>query len=189
MVSHRSDIGCLLCRLLCPALFSLPWAWGVFPRLQQEQRTLHTSQRGATAATHSPAESSTILQAQQAQFGLRQGGVLGMLAAGSSGGMQSCWHPAGMGQRLLSSSTQDSHTEAATAATEVLPISISTPGSNGSNRPGRLDASHIDMSDTLTLAACIRRFRCRGHLVSQLDPLKRTPGGPWLGPIGDAYSR
>lgn len=94
-----------------------------------------------------------------------------------------------MGQRLLSSSTQGSHTEAATAATEVLPVSIGTPGSNGSNRPGRLDASHIDMSDTLTLAACIRRFRCRGHLVSQLDPLKRTPGGPWLGPIGDAYSR
>jgi hypothetical protein len=121
---------------------------------------------------------------------VRQGGVLGLLAADESSGMQSCWHPAGMGQRPLSSSTQGSHMEAAIAATEVLPLG-GAPGGNSisSNRPGRLDASHIDMSDTLTLAACIRRFRSRGHLVSQLDPLKRTPGGPWLGPIGDAYTR
>eukprot|EP00879_Flechtneria_rotunda_P031152 GHRR01034006.1.p1 GENE.GHRR01034006.1~~GHRR01034006.1.p1 ORF type:complete len:719 (+),score=247.47 GHRR01034006.1:550-2706(+) len=46
-----------------------------------------------------------------------------------------------------------------------------------------------DIEDTLKLAACIRRFRSRGHLIAQLDPLKRTAGGPWLGPIGDQYSR
>jgi hypothetical protein len=46
-----------------------------------------------------------------------------------------------------------------------------------------------EVSDTLKVAACLRRFRSRGHLVSQLDPLQRTPGGPWLGPIGDNYSK
>lgn len=45
------------------------------------------------------------------------------------------------------------------------------------------------VGDTLKLAACIRRFRSRGHLVSQLDPLGRTSGGPWLGPVGGGYSR
>ena len=48
---------------------------------------------------------------------------------------------------------------------------------------------YVEVEDTLKLAALIRRFRSRGHLVAQLDPLKRTPGGPWLGPIGDEYTR
>jgi hypothetical protein len=47
----------------------------------------------------------------------------------------------------------------------------------------------VEVEDSLKLAVLIRRFRSRGHLVAQLDPLKRTPGGPWLGPIGDEYSR
>ncbi|KAF6260765.1 thiamine diphosphate-binding protein [Scenedesmus sp. NREL 46B-D3] len=47
----------------------------------------------------------------------------------------------------------------------------------------------MDVEDTLKLAAHIRRFRSRGHLVAQLDPLQRTAGGPWLGPIGDGYTR
>jgi hypothetical protein len=52
-------------------------------------------------------------------------------------------------------------------------------------------SSHHDvhLEDTLRVVELIRRFRSRGHLVAQLDPLRRTPGGPWLGPIGDEYSR
>lgn len=52
-----------------------------------------------------------------------------------------------------------------------------------------LSAHHVDVADTLKLSDCIKRFRSRGHLVSRLDPLQRTPCGPWLGPIGDPYTR
>lgn len=51
-------------------------------------------------------------------------------------------------------------------------------------------SAHLSVvEDTLKLAALLRRFRDRGHLIAQLDPLKRTGGGPWLGPIGDEYTR
>lgn len=148
----------------------------MFPGLQQGHRHL-TAVTGHAAAQQ---------QAQPAHQGMRQqGGVLRLLAADGLSGMRAGSHTAASlrHSRSLSSSTQGSHTEAATAATDVLPLS-SAPGSGGG-----LNALQQDVGDTLTLAACIRRFRSRGHLVSQLDPLKRTPGGPWLGPIGDAYTR
>jgi 2-oxoglutarate dehydrogenase complex dehydrogenase (E1) component-like enzyme len=88
----------------------------------------------------------------------------------------------GVGRRGYSSSTH--WPEAAVAAASPASVALYKDACSSS-----LASSHFEMSDTLTLAACIRRFRSRGHLVSQLDPLQRTPGGPWLGPIGDAYSR
>lgn len=98
-------------------------------------------------------------------------------------------HAVGFGRRAYSSSTQGSLPEAATAAATPPSVALHNQGVSSSNASSRLAVSHSEMSDTLTLAACIRRFRSRGHLVSQLDPLQRIPGGPWLGPIGDAYSR
>jgi hypothetical protein len=82
--------------------------------------------------------------------------------------------------RGFSSSSHSSLTDAATAA---------DPQAGTVDSHSARTLSHFEMSDTLTLAAAIRRFRSRGHLVSQLDPLQRIPGGPWLGPIGDAYTR
>jgi 2-oxoglutarate dehydrogenase E1 component len=43
-----------------------------------------------------------------------------------------------------------------------------------------------EVADTLKVAAIVRRFRERGHLVANLDPLGRPGprGGPWLGGSG-----
>lgn len=87
--------------------------------------------------------------------------------------------------RHLGTSTQGSLGEAATAAT----TGHDTTASSRTSRSSASLLAETEMSDMLKIAACIRRFRSRGHLVSQLDPLKRTAGGPWLGPIGDSYSR
>jgi hypothetical protein len=46
-----------------------------------------------------------------------------------------------------------------------------------------------DLSDALKLAELIHRFRARGHLVAQLDPLRRCAGGPWVGPVGRENDR
>lgn len=71
--------------------------------------------------------------------------------------------------------------------TNAAVVSSDWPNSGGI-QPQCTNAT--DVEDTLKLAALIRRFRSRGHLVAQLDPLKRTAGGPWLGPIGDeGYTR
>jgi len=45
------------------------------------------------------------------------------------------------------------------------------------------------LSDALKMAELIHRFRARGHLVAQLDPLGRCAGGPWVGPIGRENDR
>lgn len=53
-----------------------------------------------------------------------------------------------------------------------------------------VDVPHlVDVQDSLRLATLLRRFRSRGHLVAQLDPLRRTSAGPWLGPVGGTYTR
>jgi len=80
--------------------------------------------------------------------------------------------------RHYSSCSGGTRSEAATAAAADV-----------SSSEGVLSAHHVDVADTLKLADCIKRFRSRGHLVSRLDPLQRTPCGPWLGPIGDPYTR
>lgn len=41
-----------------------------------------------------------------------------------------------------------------------------------------------DIGDTLKVAALVQHFRSRGHLVAQLDPLRRVPHGPWFGDVG-----
>jgi hypothetical protein len=46
-----------------------------------------------------------------------------------------------------------------------------------------------DLSDALKVADLIHRFRARGHLAAQLDPLGRCAGGPWVGPIGQENDR
>jgi hypothetical protein len=51
------------------------------------------------------------------------------------------------------------------------------------------DLSPADARPSLPVLPCDRRFRSRGHLIAQLDPLRRPQGGPWLGPIGDSYTR
>jgi 2-oxoglutarate dehydrogenase complex dehydrogenase (E1) component-like enzyme len=51
----------------------------------------------------------------------------------------------------------------------------------------RVQQPSVASIDLRLLIDC--RFRSRGHLVAQLDPLKRTAGGPWLGPMGDEYTR
>ena len=43
-----------------------------------------------------------------------------------------------------------------------------------------------EASDTLKVAALVQRFRSRGHLVAQLDPLKRVAHGPWMEDVGVA---
>jgi 2-oxoglutarate dehydrogenase complex dehydrogenase (E1) component-like enzyme len=156
------------CRLLCPALFSLPWTWGAFTHVQQQPAVRAASAASITSSQHLAAPSSRPLPWQQTSRGL---------------------HAVGVGRRCYSSSTHGSWPEAATAAASPLDIAINNQGACSSIASSSSASSHFEMSDTLTLAACIRRFRSRGHLVSQLDPLQRTPGGPWLGPIGDAYSR
>lgn len=54
---------------------------------------------------------------------------------------------------------------------------------------GQLPYTDVEIQDTLKLVQLIQAFRTRGHLVAQLDPLRRTRGGPWLGPVGDEYNR
>jgi 2-oxoglutarate dehydrogenase complex dehydrogenase (E1) component-like enzyme len=42
-----------------------------------------------------------------------------------------------------------------------------------------------EVANTLKIVALINRFRSRGHLVAQLDPLKRGRGlGPWMADAG-----
>lgn len=53
---------------------------------------------------------------------------------------------------------------------------------------GRALRAH-DAVDALKVAALIHRFRARGHLMAQLDPLQRCKGGPWVGPIGQENDR
>lgn len=78
------------------------------------------------------------------------------------------------------------YTQSTWNSTIVAGTSNGWPASTDSST----EIAHVtDVEDTLKLAAMIRRFRSRGHLVAQLDPLKRTAGGPWLGPIGDEYTR
>jgi hypothetical protein len=200
------------CRLLCPTLFSLPWTWRAFSHVQQPAApassttrrqaqsfavSCQTDQHSGLAphqalpaldglafhtwkAHHlSSSSSSSSPQQPQPANGLwspiRNTGVSTALCA------QSGLQPVGFGVRHLGTSTQGSFSEAATAAaTEHDPTASSSSRSLIADR---------EMSDMLKIAACIRRFRSRGHLVSQLDPLERTAGGPWLGPIGDSYSR
>lgn len=64
--------------------------------------------------------------------------------------------------RGFSSSTHSSLTEAASAADPQA-------GTSFNSHSSRAALSHLEMSDTLTLAAAIRRFRSRGHLVSQVS--------------------
>ena len=40
------------------------------------------------------------------------------------------------------------------------------------------------MADTIKIVALIQKFRCKGHLTAQLDPLKRVAYGPWMADIG-----
>ena len=52
--------------------------------------------------------------------------------------------------------------------------------------PSPAALSEPELADTLKVAALVQRFRQRGHLVAQLDPLRRVTYGPWLGDIGKA---
>lgn len=191
-----------LLRLLCPALFSQPWTWSAaFSHIQQPsavklERKGHASQHlqhGTQAGFQRQGPECRQPSRQLYSLATRQGFWPGPNKAALSAALQlSSCSAVTLGGRGFSSSSQSSLTEAATAAAE-LPPTVPSHGHHSITSsmagPQSVLPSHLEMSDTLTLAACIRRFRSRGHLVSQLDPLHRTPGGPWLGPIGDAYTR
>lgn len=200
------------CRLLCPTLFSLPWTWKAFSQMQQPAATATSTTRrqaGSLAVSWQTDQHSgpASLQALPALDGLacRARQAQHLFSSSSSSSPQQpqpghgLWSPvcntglsaalpaqsglqiAGFGVRHLGTSTQGSLGEAATAAAAGHDTTASSSSS-------RLVADR-EMNDMLKIAAAIRRFRSRGHLVSQLDPLQRTSGGPWLGPIGDSYSR
>lgn len=57
----------------------------------------------------------------------------------------------------------------------------------GESQPTTVPLEAVD--DTLKVARLIRLFRSRGHLAAQLDPLKRTPRGPWLSEDGSEGPR
>ena len=40
------------------------------------------------------------------------------------------------------------------------------------------------VADTIRIVNLIHKFRCKGHLTAQLDPLKRVAYGPWMADIG-----
>ena len=45
------------------------------------------------------------------------------------------------------------------------------------------DESLAEVADTLRVAAMVQEFRRHGHLVAQLDPLRRPARGPWLAEV------
>lgn len=55
---------------------------------------------------------------------------------------------------------------------------VSATQHDGPSRPLDLAAEVHDHTQVLTV---LTQFRHRGHLLAQLDPLKRVPFGPWLG--------
>ena len=40
------------------------------------------------------------------------------------------------------------------------------------------------LADTIKIVSLIQKFRNKGHLAAQLDPLKRVAYGPWMADIG-----
>ena len=44
--------------------------------------------------------------------------------------------------------------------------------------------SEAQLADTIKIVSLIQRFRSKGHLTAQLDPLKRVAYGPWMADIG-----
>lgn len=44
-------------------------------------------------------------------------------------------------------------------------------------------STEFEVADTLKVAALVQQFRSRGHLVAQLDPLRRVQFGPWCGDV------
>jgi hypothetical protein len=214
----------LYCRLLCPALFSLPWAFGtVFSHVQQQPTAAVHS---ATGACRRPASNrAAAKQLQPPSF--RRGSPLHLsarhtrapvlfaqqhaplwthikltthFAAGAGAAAQQLAQHAGhapthnpIRQFTGTSSSWSEAAPAAAADTHGPSPTTASPAAEAAaaaaDSASMSAAQHLEISDTLKLAACIRRFKSRGHLVSQLDPLGRTPGGPWLGPIGDAYTR
>lgn len=46
--------------------------------------------------------------------------------------------------------------------------------------------AEVELADSLKIVALVQQFRSRGHLVAQLDPLRRVAYGPWFGDIGVA---
>ncbi len=45
------------------------------------------------------------------------------------------------------------------------------------------DLLHMEVADTLRVAAMVQEFRRHGHLVARLDPLRRPARGPWLAEV------
>jgi len=45
------------------------------------------------------------------------------------------------------------------------------------------DLLHLEVADTLRVAAMVQEFRRHGHLVARLDPLRRPARGPWLAEV------
>ena len=43
--------------------------------------------------------------------------------------------------------------------------------------------THVEVADTLRVAAMVQEFRRHGHLVARLDPLRRPARGPWLAEV------
>eukprot|EP00878_Enallax_costatus_P032557 GHUV01035790.1.p1 GENE.GHUV01035790.1~~GHUV01035790.1.p1 ORF type:complete len:343 (+),score=85.48 GHUV01035790.1:708-1736(+) len=184
-------------RQLCPLLYQqLHTFSGAQQQLQgayqpnkiadQQQCLLHAS---AAASNGVAARSVFSLQPCTAA----QHSVL--LAKSSCSGLRHVWQHAGgtvardqqcIGFDRRASSRHRCFTHSSVCSINEAECSNGLPsGTNSTPHTSHL----VDVEDTLKLAALIRRFRDRGHLIAQLDPLKRTAGGPWLGPIGDEYTR
>ncbi|KIY95215.1 2-oxoglutarate dehydrogenase E1 component, partial [Monoraphidium neglectum] len=91
------------------------------------------------------------------------------------------------------------HTLPSSGSTAPTPAGATASGGGGgaaaampfssSLSPGGDAINNHDVIDALKLSEMIHRFRARGHMMAQLDPLRRCKGGPWVGPIGQENDR
>lgn len=83
-----------------------------------------------------------------------------------------------------SSSSSGSITSSTASSSSTIISSSRHYSSTAAPTQSTYSLDPCDLTDALKVAELIHRFKSRGHLVAQLDPLKRCAGGPWVGPIG-----